>query len=162
MSAVASGTSQLETFVSLASPKIDEKANDLQKLSLKIWERPELGYEEHFAHGILSDFFEEQGFEVTRNYTLPTAFRAVFGGETAGPTVAVLCEYDALPGIGHGCGHNLIAIAGKFSFSSEPVPPHKGNKFQGWGKPEWGGRGGGAEGGILRYGVYIWWGLDGV
>ena len=105
---------QLETFVSLASPKIDEKANDLQKLSLKIWERPELGYEEHFAHGILSDFFEEQGFEVTREYTLPTAFRAVFGGEKVGPTVAVLCEYDALPGVGHGCGHNLIAVAGNF------------------------------------------------
>ena len=107
----------LETFISIASPKIDEKANDLQKLSLKIWERPELGYEEHFAHSALSDFFEEQGFEVTREYTLPTAFRAVFGEEKAGPTVAVLCEYDALPGIGHGCGHNLIAIAGNlFSF----------------------------------------------
>ena len=117
---------QLETFISLASPKIDERANDLQKLSLKIWERPELGYEEHFAHGILSDFFEEQGFEVTREYTLPTAFRAMFGGETVGPTVAVLCEYDALPGVGHGCGHNLIAVAGNFFFSSiqnQPVEP---------------------------------------
>lgn len=119
---------QLETFVSLASPKIDEKANDLQKLSLKIWERPELGYEEHFAHGILSDFFEEQGFEVTREYTLPTAFRAVFGGEKVRPTVAVLCEYDALPGVGHGCGHNLIAVAGNFFlfFDSEPAPPSAG------------------------------------
>ena len=116
---------KLETFISLASPKIDEKADDLQKLSLKIWERPELGYEEHFAHSILSDFFEEQGFEVTREYTLPTAFRAAFGGEKAGPTVAVLCEYDALPGIGHGCGHNLIAVAGNIflSFDSEPAPP---------------------------------------
>ena len=106
----------VETFISLASPKIDEKANDLQRLSLKIWERPELGYEEHFAHSILSNFFEEQGFEVTREYTLSTAFRAVFGGENAGPTVAVLCEYDALPGIGHGCGHNLIAVAGNYFF----------------------------------------------
>ena len=117
MSAVES---QLETFVSIASPKIDEKATDLQELSLKIWERPELGYEEHFAHSILCDFFEEQGFEVTREYTLPTAFRAVFGGEKEGPAVAVLCEYDALPGIGHGCGHNLIAIAGNFFLSSIP------------------------------------------
>ena len=108
----------LETLISLASTKIDEKANDLQKLSLKIWERPELGYEEHFAHSILSNFFEEQGFEVTREYTLPTAFRAVFGGGKEGPTVAVLCEYDALPGVGHGCGHNLIAVAGNFFFFS--------------------------------------------
>ena len=104
----------LETLISLASPKIEEKANDLQKLSLKIWERPELGYEEHFAHSILSNFFEEQGFEVTREYTLPTAFRAVFGEGKERPTVAVLCEYDALPGVGHGCGHNLIAVAGNF------------------------------------------------
>lgn len=122
--------SQLETFISLASPRIDAKAKDLQTLSLKIWEKPELGYEEHFAHGILSDFFEEQGFEVTRHYTLPTAFRAVFGGDPAGPTVAVLCEYDALPGIGHGCGHNLIAVAGTKLFflqnSHLPIPRDPG------------------------------------
>ncbi|KAJ7373139.1 hypothetical protein OS493_014287 [Desmophyllum pertusum] len=86
----------LETFISLAKPKIDGKANDLQKLSLKIWEKPELCYEEHFAHGVLSDYFEEQGFDVTRHYTLPTAFRAVYGKETAGPTVAVLWVGAAL------------------------------------------------------------------
>ena len=103
---------QLEAFISHAGFEIDGKAKDLQQISLKIWEKPELGYEEHFAHGILSDFFAEQGFEVTKHYTLPTAFRAVFGDENAGSTVAVLCEYDALPGVGHGCGHNLIAIAG--------------------------------------------------
>lgn len=104
--------SQLKTFLSVVAPKIDSKAKELQEISLKIWEKPELAYEEHFAHGILSDYFEKEGFEVTRNYTLPTAFRAVFGDKNAGPTVGVLCEYDALPGIGHGCGHNLIAIAG--------------------------------------------------
>ena len=104
--------SQLEALISQSSSKIDSKAKDLQQISLKIWEKPELGYEEHFAHAILSDYFAEQGFEVTKHYTLPTAFRAVFGEENAGPTVAVLCEYDALPGVGHGCGHNLIAIAG--------------------------------------------------
>lgn len=106
--------SQLKTFISLASPAIDAKAKELQEVSLKIWEKPELGYEEHFAHGILSAFFAEQGFEVTKHYTLPTAFRAEFGGNTGGPTVAVLCEYDALPGIGHGCGHNLIAVSGQY------------------------------------------------
>lgn len=121
MSSVAS---QLEAFISLASPAIDGKAKELQDVSLKIWEKPELGYEEHFAHGILSDFFEEQGFEVTRHHTLPTAFRAVFGGDRGGPTVAVLCEYDALPGVGHGCGHNLIAVAGtKLFFLQNPLLP---------------------------------------
>jgi len=104
--------SPLEALISHASPKIDSKAKDLQEISSKIWEKPELGYEEHFAHGILSDYFLQQGFEVTKHYSLPTAFRAEFGRENNGPTVAVLCEYDALPGVGHGCGHNLIAIAG--------------------------------------------------
>lgn len=102
----------LQAIISDVSPKIDSKAKELQNISLRIWEKPELGYEEHFAHGILSDYFKDEGFEVTKHYTLPTAFRAVFGNKNAGPTVAVLCEYDALPGIGHGCGHNLIAIAG--------------------------------------------------
>lgn len=103
---------QLEALISVVSPKIDSKAKELQKISLKIWEKPELAYEEYFAHGILSDYFAEEGFVVTKRYTLPTAFRAVFGDENAGPTFAVLCEYDALPVVGHGCGHNLIAIAG--------------------------------------------------
>ena len=102
----------LEMFISHAKPVIESRAKDLQEISLKIWEKPELGYEEHFAHGILSDFFTEQGFDVTKHYTLPTAFRAEFGDKDSGPTIGVLCEYDALPGVGHGCGHNLIAIAG--------------------------------------------------
>lgn len=115
---------ELANFITIASPVIDGKAKDLQALSLKIWEKPELGYEEHFAHGILCDFFEEQGFEVTRSYTLPTAYRAVFGAENEGPTVAVLSEYDALPGVGHGCGHNLIAIAGNYELRVLPKLPN--------------------------------------
>ena len=105
-------TGELEALISVVSPKIDSKAKELQSISLKIWEKPELAYEEHFAHGILSDYFAEEGFVVTKHYTLPTAFRAVFGDEDGGPTFAVLCEYDALPVVGHGCGHNLIAIGG--------------------------------------------------
>ena len=101
-----------ERFISHAAHAIESVTKDLQEISLKIWEKPELCYEEYFAHGILSDYLMHQGFEVTKHYTLPTAFRAEFGDKDSGPTVAVLCEYDALPVVGHGCGHNLIAIAG--------------------------------------------------
>ncbi|KAM0330749.1 hypothetical protein ACHAQA_003702 [Verticillium albo-atrum] len=79
---------------------------------LKIWENPELGYEEVHAHEVLTDYLEEQGFTVTRGaYNLSTAFRAEFSnGE--GRKVSFNSEYDALPGVGHACGHNLIATVG--------------------------------------------------
>ncbi|HVC30247.1 MAG TPA: M20 family metallopeptidase [Steroidobacteraceae bacterium] len=94
-----------------AQHAIDQISEDLRAISLSIHDRPELGFEEHHAHQVLTDYLEQNGFAVTRGaYEMPTAFRAVAGsGE---PTVAVLCEYDALPEIGHACGHNLIAING--------------------------------------------------
>jgi amidohydrolase len=90
---------------------IDQIAEDLRALSLSIHGTPEIGFEEHHAHRVLTDYLEENGFAVTRGaYELPTAFRAVAG--SGSPTVAVLCEYDALPEIGHACGHNLMAMTG--------------------------------------------------
>lgn len=78
---------------------------------LQIWENPELAFEEVHAHEVLTTFLEEQGFNVTRSaYNLSTAFVAEFSnGE--GRAVSFNAEYDALPGIGHSCGHNLIATA---------------------------------------------------
>jgi amidohydrolase len=75
---------------------------------------PELGYEEKMASQLLADQLREAGFEVEKPYKgLDTAFRATLkGGKGNGPTVAVLAEYDALAGIGHGCGHNLIGGSG--------------------------------------------------
>ena len=70
-----------------------------------------IGLQEHKTHNILCDFLEKHGFEVEHHYLLDTAFRATYRKGT-GPHVAVLCEYDALPEIGHACGHNLIAEAG--------------------------------------------------
>jgi amidohydrolase len=90
---------------------IDGHAELLVDASRRIHERPELGFDEHFAHGLLSDVLEGAGLQVTRGaYDVETAFAARAG--TAGPTVAVLCEYDALPGVGHACGHNVIGTAG--------------------------------------------------
>jgi amidohydrolase len=90
---------------------IDEASRGLRSLSLDIHSHPELNFEEHHAHKAITDYLDGEGFEVVRGaYTMPTAFKAAAG--SGGPTVAVISEYDALPGIGHACGHNLIAIAG--------------------------------------------------
>ena len=94
-----------------ASTSIDNSAKELKLLSEEIWRKPELNFKEYKAHQLLTDFLEKKGFKVERSFTgLETAFRATFG--SGRPNVCVICEYDALPGIGHACGHNLIAEAG--------------------------------------------------
>ena len=84
--------------------------DDLVALSLRIHETPEIAFEEHKSSAMLADFLAENGFEVERGVCgLPTAFRATFG--SGSPRIAFVAEYDALPGIGHGCGHNIIGTA---------------------------------------------------
>ncbi|MET9416654.1 M20 family metallopeptidase [Streptomyces klenkii] len=85
--------------------------DDLLSLSRRIHAHPETAFAEHRAAGWCADFLRGHGFAVTAPaYGLDTAFAATVG---SGPvTVAVVCEYDALPGLGHACGHNLIAAAG--------------------------------------------------
>jgi metal-dependent amidase/aminoacylase/carboxypeptidase family protein len=66
-----------------------------------------------YAHDRLTEFMSSRGFTVTRQYLgLATAWRAEFRRGARGRVVGVNSEMDALPGIGHGCGHNLIAMAG--------------------------------------------------
>ena len=90
---------------------VADHADRLLEASHAIHARPELGFEEHHAHDVLADLLEGAGLAVTRGaYGLPTAFEAVAG--TGGPRIAVMCEYDALPGIGHAFGHNIIGTAG--------------------------------------------------
>lgn len=85
----------------------------LLELSHRIHAHPEIRFEEVKASGWLADELAARGFEVERGVAnLPTAFRAVRRGRAGGPTVAILCEYDALPGLGHACGHNVIATMG--------------------------------------------------
>ena len=91
--------------------RVDELADRLLDASHQIHAHPELNYEEHFAHELLTGFLEREGIAPVRHaYDLATAFDSRAGRE--GPEVAVLCEYDALPGVGHACGHNIIATAG--------------------------------------------------
>jgi amidohydrolase len=91
--------------------EIDRRAEHLVAVSRDLHAHPELAFEEHHAHRVLTDALERDGMAVNRSaYDLPTAFDARAGSE--GPTIAIVCEYDALPGIGHACGHNIIAAAG--------------------------------------------------
>jgi len=91
--------------------EVEARAAALVEASHQIHEHPETNFEEHFAHGVLADLVEADGLTVERGaFGLDTAFVARAGA--TGPTIAVLCEYDALPGIGHACGHNIIATAG--------------------------------------------------
>jgi amidohydrolase len=91
---------------------VDRLGDELESLSHRIHDNPELGYQEVKAAGWLTDFLAGQGFKVERGVAgVDTAFRATI--ETGqGPSIAILCEYDALPAIGHACGHNVIATAG--------------------------------------------------
>ena len=74
-----------------------------------IYKNPELGFEEFKSNNILKDFLKEHNFKIESNYLeFPTAFKAVYDSNKPGPTVAYLAEYDALPGVGHACGHNII------------------------------------------------------
>jgi amidohydrolase len=90
---------------------IDRDAGSLKSLSRYIHANPEPALEEERASKACADFLDERGFRVERGVAgLPTAFAAYTG--SGSPRIAYLSEYDALPGVGHGCGHNLIAMAG--------------------------------------------------
>jgi amidohydrolase len=91
---------------------VDGQRRRLTEIARYIHDNPELGSEEFKACELLTRELEENGFEVKRQLLdIPTAFCATSRGRGKGPRVAVLAEYDALPGVGHGCGHNLIAAS---------------------------------------------------
>src|SRR5216117_2219334 len=99
----------------LIDQAVDRLGDDLERLSRTIHDNPELAYQEVKAAGWLTEFLSGQGLTVERGVGgMDTAFRATI--ETgAGPTIAIMCEYDALPAIGHACGHNAIAKIGRAS-----------------------------------------------
>jgi len=92
---------------------IDERREALYALSRAIHAKPEIAYQEREAAIRLTEFLEGAGFTVERSYReIETAYRGEARGRGPGPTVAILQEYDALPELGHACGHNLIAMMG--------------------------------------------------
>ncbi|KAK4464997.1 hypothetical protein QBC42DRAFT_219670 [Cladorrhinum samala] len=99
--------SEIDSFVNTVAEK-------LWPLNRFIHQNPELAYKEHKAHDALTSFFQTQpGWVVTRSaYGIPTAWTALFSSpHQPGPTVSFNVEMDALPNLGHACGHNLIATA---------------------------------------------------
>lgn len=106
------------------SPEISAQIEDavhrerdaLQKLSRDIHANPELRFEEHKAAAWIADLLRARGFTVEQGLAgMPTALRAR-KGDPKGAKVAILGEYDALPDIGHACGHNLIAASAVGAF----------------------------------------------
>nr|UWI50993.1 M20 family metallopeptidase [Clostridioides difficile] len=105
---------------------IEEIREELIDLSKKIWENPELAFEEKYASSIQKEYLKSKGFEIEEVDNLPTGFIASFG--EGKPVIGILGEYDALPELsqsvsternplvggesGHGCGHNLLGVAG--------------------------------------------------
>ena len=88
---------------------IGEIKEQLIHLNEYIYNNPELGYEEFKSSKAHIDILKKHNFNVEEAYLgIKTAFRAEYKGKKEGPTIAYLAEYDALPGIGHGCGHNLL------------------------------------------------------
>ncbi|KJK63416.1 M20 Peptidase Aminoacylase 1-like protein 2-like amidohydrolase subfamily protein [Aspergillus parasiticus SU-1] len=106
--------------ISAARAIIGAQLNDLgpslrTDVNKVIHDNPELGYEEFIAHETLSSYLEERGFIVTRKaYGIDTSFEAEVG--RGGRLVVFCAEYDALPGIGHACGHNLVATSSLAAF----------------------------------------------
>jgi amidohydrolase len=86
---------------------------ELIEISCFIHDNPEMGYKEFKASSRLEKSLEEHGFEVEKGiYGIETAFRGTYKSNKDGPRIAFMCEYDALPEVGHGCGHNLISTMG--------------------------------------------------
>ena len=85
-----------------------DQSQRLLDMADHIFDKPEYDGEEYFAAGLLEDYLEENGFQVERGLTgWPTAFRAVWKQGEGGPRIGLLCEYDALRQLGHGCGHHM-------------------------------------------------------
>jgi len=101
-------SSDIEELKASVIEEVEACHDQLRELGLKIHSSPELGFQEVKAAAWLTQYLEENGFSIERGICeLPTAFRGSY--RQGKPAIAILAEYDALPELGHACGHNLIA-----------------------------------------------------
>lgn len=92
---------------------IDRHSSGWKQIALQIGRNPELGNEEYLSSTLLADELQRHGFRVERGVLgIQTAFIGIYDSGKPGPSAAFLCEYDALPGLGHACGHHLIGTMG--------------------------------------------------
>jgi len=101
---------EIENLKLRIKDSVELQRQQLIQLSLNIHDNPELGFEEEKASTWLTSYLEDSEFHLEQGIAgLATAFRAIYG--QGNPRIALLAEYDALPKIGHGCGHNIIATS---------------------------------------------------
>ncbi|SUM69835.1 M20 family metallopeptidase [Staphylococcus hominis] len=135
---------------------IENKKYDYVEISHRIHERPELGNEEIFASRTLIDQLRANEFEIETDIAgHATGFIATYQSEKEGPTIGYLAEYDALPGLGHTCGHNIIGTASVLAgVALKQVIDHIGGKVVVLGCPaEEGGENGSAKASYVKAGV---------
>jgi len=107
--------SQMEEFRNTVAATIDTSHDELHNINKQLHSNPETAYQEHFAHETITTYLSSRGFDVKKHtYGLDTSFEAEVG--TGGRLVIICAEYDALPQIGHACGHNLIATSSIATF----------------------------------------------
>ena len=104
--------SRMEKLKERILQNVSENMPELKDIRDYLYQNPEVGGTEEKASALLTKTYEEHGFEVTREFhNIPYCFRAVYDSGKPGPAIGFTSEYDALPEIGHGCGHNIIATA---------------------------------------------------
>ena len=91
---------------------VEQHLDAYMEIAQTLYDNPEIGNEEFESMKLLVNYLEQAGFETQSGYVVPTGFLGTYDTNKPGPTIAFMCEYDALPEIGHGCGHNLIAAIG--------------------------------------------------
>jgi len=128
-----------------------------RQAALDIHDHPETSNHEYFACGLLSEQLRREGFEVTVDVAgHPTGFTAVYRSGKPGPVIVFLAEYDALPGLGHGCGHNLFGATSVLAAASlKQAADETGGEIRVYGTPgEEGGENGSAKGSFVREGFF--------
>ena len=96
---------------------VDALADELNAVLHSLHANPETAYQEHRSARTLVELLDRHGIEAELGaHGVPTAIRAQISGRRSGSTIAILSEYDALPGVGHACGHNVIAATGVGAF----------------------------------------------
>jgi amidohydrolase len=118
MSSTVLEPANLATLKKRVTDRTDELREEILSTCRHLYEHPELSGEEYESAKLLASRAERQGFQVVHGVAgLPTAFKAIMqvDGNSAKPQIAFLAEYDALPLVGHGCGHNMIGTAGTYA-----------------------------------------------
>ena len=148
------GNQARDNLARQALEAIDAHATEIVALADEIHQHPEIGFEERRASKLLAEALGRHGMEVEYPAGgLETAFRATKRGRGSGPTIAVLAEYDALPGLGHGCAHNLIAASGlAAAVALAPLMDRLAGTFQVIGTPAE--EGGGGKALLIDAGIF--------